>query len=966
MPGPRALLAPLALLALLALTRDAPAGDPRREWKTIESAHFVVHYYEPLGDVARRVAGGAAPAPQTRAPGFEPEEKTVVVLVDDTDGANGFASVLPRNAITLYATAPGGSSALNDHDDWLYGLTAHEYAHILHLDSITGLPRLYNKIFGKTWAPNQIQPRWIIEGIATYQESKRSSSGRLRNSTFEAYLRGAVLDDQELRLDEVTSSPDRFPRGNAAYLYGSAFLEFIFDRYGDDKLRAMSWAYASSPIPFGLNKAIEAATGETFVDLYDEWRVHMRREFELQREAVERRGLREGRQLTFAAETNISATVSRDGRYVVWEQADGLSASRLRALPIDGNVGDAWDHVRLERVGAFDLTSDGSVVFEQARTFRGEYSFQDLVLWDRASGRETVLTEGQRARDPAVSPDDRRVAFSWNGESRSRLAVIDLAPEAEPRVLWEGERFDQVYAPAWSPDGARLAFSAWRRGGRRDIGIVAVETGAVTWVQDDRALDTDPAWSPDGRWLYYTSDRTGIYNVYALDLESDTGATWQVTNVLGGTYEPSVSPDGKTMVYHAFTREGYDLFALELDPAQWLAPLPYVDDRPAPTAIDDDAHAVSAPRAYRALESLAPQAYSFGMATSSFGSAVTAQTVGADAAGLHAYSVAATVGLEQGHLSAGASYAYGGLWPSLRLSVARSASQRSGLRIDGVNTTYTEDTVGLSASLGLPVLRRPEASGSISIDYDLDWQRNTDDEYTGPDPNEAVPRFPETDAVQSGLALRATFSDTRTFGFSLGPQEGRDLSASVRFDHPALGSDFRGLSLAWTARTYWRLPWGTTPTLAVRYAGGMRSTDQSRSSGFSLGGVPEQNIVDSIIQSARAGSTGYLRGYPLREYVGTQFHLLNVEYRHELYNLEHGVATLPIYLRRIHVAGLFDLGDAFSGEFELGRLKPSLGGPLRRDATFGYFVGGSFEIGYARGLVEEGIDEYWLLLTGTL
>ena len=69
---------------------------------------------------------------------------------------------------------------LDDHDDWLYGLIAHEYTHILHLDTMSGLPNIYNRIFGKTWAPNQVMPRWVIEGIATYEESKRSAGGRNR------------------------------------------------------------------------------------------------------------------------------------------------------------------------------------------------------------------------------------------------------------------------------------------------------------------------------------------------------------------------------------------------------------------------------------------------------------------------------------------------------------------------------------------------------------------------------------------------------------------------------------------------------------------------------------------------------------------------------------------------------------------------------------------------------------------
>src|SRR5690606_33055089 len=112
----------------------------------------------------------------------------------------------------------------------------------------------------------------------------------------------------------------------------------------------------------------------------------------------------------------------------------------------------------LDRVGEFDVLSDGSMVVEQTATYRSNYSYQDLFLWDPATKTTRALTHGLRARDPAVSPDERWLAFVINGESRSRLAVMPLSPHAPHRILWEGQgRFDQVSAPAWSPDGAEIA-----------------------------------------------------------------------------------------------------------------------------------------------------------------------------------------------------------------------------------------------------------------------------------------------------------------------------------------------------------------------------------------------------------------------------------------------------------------------------------------------------------------------------
>jgi len=133
-PGHRVARLGLAALALALAATPAWAGDPTRTYRTIETDHFVIYYYLPLDDVARRVGVVAERAHRTLSPALDhqPDAKTIIVVVDDTDSANGFASVLPRNTIQVYATGPTGFNELEDHEDWLYGLVAHEYTHILH------------------------------------------------------------------------------------------------------------------------------------------------------------------------------------------------------------------------------------------------------------------------------------------------------------------------------------------------------------------------------------------------------------------------------------------------------------------------------------------------------------------------------------------------------------------------------------------------------------------------------------------------------------------------------------------------------------------------------------------------------------------------------------------------------------------------------------------------------------------
>ncbi|HVV81674.1 MAG TPA: LpqB family beta-propeller domain-containing protein [Kofleriaceae bacterium] len=969
MSCPRRVVAIAAVIAALAAggAGRAQAGDPHRVWRTIESQHFVIHYYEPLGDVAHRLAVVAERAHRSLSPalGHAPDRKTIIVLTDDTDGANGFASVLPRNQINLFATAPNADSVLNDNDDWLYDLVSHEYSHILHLDTIGGLASLYNHVFGKTWAPNQVLPRWIIEGIAVYEESRRSAAGRIRSTQFDMYLRVPVLQGQELGLDQVSNNPIRFPRGNAAYLYGSHFLEYVFDRYGDDTLRRMSHANGSSTIPFGINRQLADVTGTSFDALYDDWRAHLRAKATLQLEAVERRGVRAGRQLTFHGEAARNPRYGRDGRELYWLDSDGISDAAVRALPVGGPLGAQRDVHFIERIGGFDVDGDGGLLYEQNWTFRDVYSFQDLFHWDRQSGRVDRLSRGERAREPALAPDGNRFAFTRNGGSRSEVVIGDLRTPGWRRVVWSGPgRFDQAFNPAWSPDGTRVAFVGWRAGGLRDILIAPVDGGPAVEVTHDRALDGDPVWSPDGRTLYFTSDRTGIANAYAHDL--DSGETWQVTNVIGGVSELAVSPDGTRLAYTDFTGNGTDLFELTVDRRTWLPARPYVDDRPPATVVPDDEVAVSAPRPYRPLETLAPQAWTAALVLGTYGRAVQVETNGSDVAGLHAYDLGATVDLGRGDVNVGASYGYGGLRPGLRLAASRQIAQRTSIRLDGEPVPWSEEVLSATAGVGIPVRHNDESSLSLSFDYDLDWIRRTEAPPLTADPDQPLPSVPLANYVSAGLALRGAYSHVRGVLYGVGPTHGAEASASLRIDHPAIGATYRALTVSWFARGYYKLPWGVTPVLALRVVGGLRVSSLARGAAFALGGQPTQDVVQSIIDSSRASPTGFLRGYPPRVVAGNTYHLANLEYRQQLAEIERGPSTLPLYLKRVHLGLLVDAGMAYDDTITADRLRVSVGAAIRLDTLIGFYVPGAFELGYAHGLWSDGIGEAWFHLTSTL
>jgi TolB protein len=98
-------------------------------------------------------------------------------------------------------------------------------------------------------------------------------------------------------------------------------------------------------------------------------------------------------------------------------------------------------------------------------------------------------------------------------------------------------------APAWSPDGKKLALTLGGSSGNPDIYVLDLGTQNLTRITDDPAIDTEPAWSPDGRSVYFTSDRAGGPQIYRIGVNPGDKPK-RIT--FGGNYNarPRVSPDG--------------------------------------------------------------------------------------------------------------------------------------------------------------------------------------------------------------------------------------------------------------------------------------------------------------------------------------------------------------------------------------------------------------------------------------
>jgi tricorn protease len=178
----------------------------------------------------------------------------------------------------------------------------------------------------------------------------------------------------------------------------------------------------------------------------------------------------------------------------------------------------------------------------------------NLYAYDVPSGKTSQLTTNKTydLRWPS-SDRESRIVYELNGElqifdvkSRKVTPISINVPTdgvaRRPSRVNAGNMIEQF---GLSPKGERAIFAA-----RGDIFTVPIEKGAVRNLTDTSAVHEKwPAWSPDGAKVAYISDKTGEEEVWVAPQDGSGAAEQITTGSKAMLYRPEWSPDGKSIVY---------------------------------------------------------------------------------------------------------------------------------------------------------------------------------------------------------------------------------------------------------------------------------------------------------------------------------------------------------------------------------------------------------------------------------
>jgi TolB protein len=143
---------------------------------------------------------------------------------------------------------------------------------------------------------------------------------------------------------------------------------------------------------------------------------------------------------------------------------------------------------------------------------------------------------------------DANVAAPFNFE------LYTINPDGTvPTRLTNDPAFD--YGPAWSPDGAKIAFTTDRGTGIEDVYVMNADGTGPANLTNNAASDLAPAWSPDGTKIAFSTERDGNFEIYSMNADG-TGQT-RLTNNAASDFNPAWSPDGTKIAFDR-TQSGGD------------------------------------------------------------------------------------------------------------------------------------------------------------------------------------------------------------------------------------------------------------------------------------------------------------------------------------------------------------------------------------------------------------------------
>jgi WD40 repeat protein len=569
-PGRWALAALLGLAAFAGTAQAQYFGQNKVQyrdhvWNSISADHFVVYFDKGADSLAMRTLDLAEKTQAVFSKRLNHQlSKRIPIILYASHQDFAQTNITPE---LIEGSTGGFTEALRDrvvvpfsgsYEDFRHVLV-HELVHAFQFDIFYNSP-------GTSLLSGQglfQVPLWFAEGMAenfSLGDSDPNAEMYVRDGTINGYL-----------------PPLDWAGGYFVYKMGQSAIGYLIDRYGEDRFRDMMHRARQM---HGFERAFQRTYGMMPERFDQQWRDMLRKKYWPQvaeKEHPESFARRLTDHRTDESVLNFWPSVSPQGDRIAYFSDRRQYTDVYLMSAFDGRV--LHRLVRGERSVQFEAipllrtsitwAPDGNrlalVASSQGR--------DRIYVVDANSGnvlRRLDLPCSELSY-PCWSPVSDSIVVLGLTQGRSDLWLVNADNGQSTRLT--DDSWDEK-EPTWTPDGKGITFASDRSapivlepqahvGSNSRYGIYQIDaaTREVRLILDTAGEDHAPAWSPDGKKLAFITDRSGSPNLTLFDTADST--VTQLTDLVGGVLSLSWSRQNDRLAFAAFDRGGYDIFTVQ-------------------------------------------------------------------------------------------------------------------------------------------------------------------------------------------------------------------------------------------------------------------------------------------------------------------------------------------------------------------------------------------------------------------
>jgi hypothetical protein len=487
----------------------------------------------------------------------------------------------------------------------------HEAVHYVQLEQTHGIWGLVNTVTGGLFQPNSLTETWFLEGLATYYEGRLGRShGRPHSPLWRGFFEAAsqslggdfhpgYLSPEHRRMDPLG--------GN--YLTGSYFVQWLAERYGEERLWQLVERQGETLVPpFALTLRFGGVYGRTLGALFEEFtRSLVQNQQRRERPATQQvLAPNVGYFARLAASPDGAIATVDAGRdrvtHLTVRERDGsvrFSHSLTQFLP-----GRRWIATFPTVMSGLSFTADGAFLFLVAADLDSLENYVSRVWQVDARTGEIVKTwEGLEGMGGSVTPDGQAYVFVHVEGDTANLHRLELATGARvPLTRFEGH--SSLGPPSVAADG-RIVFPQFTEQGW-NLALLEPD-GTVRALTHDAHFNYSPRWVDAGR-IVFQRVHDGRWQAHVLDVAG--GEPVRITDAPHLVMD--VAPAGNSEVVF-LNRDRFD-FSLDRAPIAPITPVASSEamaqapsPAPAPAAAPSQA---AAPYQGHTLDILSDEPYS--------------------------------------------------------------------------------------------------------------------------------------------------------------------------------------------------------------------------------------------------------------------------------------------------------------------------------------------------------------------